>query len=358
MIRASLRRVKPRLLPLALVLLPLLGPAWPARAAEMDLAISRLRMLPQDLGCGADFATGWCPDNLSYKRLVGEFAGTLLPPLDGPAHSGGERGFYVGLDTTVTTIEGHELYWRRGTEGDEVSALSLVNASPSPTLVWNRLRVRKGLPFGFAAGASLGQALDTSLWSFGFSLQLALFEGFRTGAGQAPDVALRGSMETVVGSRYVSANVYAVDLILSKPFVIDRTWKVTPMLALQVALSAVDSGVIDLTPGGTAPAPQWPREDAFRSCRPQPGHQLGDGQRGGNTLACTGDDSDHDNNVIFDPLRQVQWRLLAGVQASVSWLGLDASWALQLGADDLEADGATESAATQVAVNLGAGVGF
>src|SRR5690349_9958767 len=182
-----------------------------AQAHDMDLALSRLRLAQPwcgDDGRGLD-VEAYCGDQELFERLVSELAVAMAPPAAGPARTVGPRGLKLSLSTTLTGVHAGELYWRRGTEGslparqisgDPNGASIGDNPDPSPVLFWNRLEARKGLPFGFEAGAALGQGIDTSLWTLGLSLKWALFEGFRTQLGRLPDVAVQGGYSRSVGS--------------------------------------------------------------------------------------------------------------------------------------------------------------
>jgi len=301
-----------------------------ARADDMDLALSRLRVASQKPNCGNRTRGTFCADQELFERLVSELAVAMAPPVTGPARTIGPRAFQLTLGTTVTSVEGGQLYWRRGSEGDEGlsqpedtlepppgapdgPALGF-NESPPAALAWNHVQVRKGLPFGLEAGALLGQGLQTSMWTLGAALKWSLFEGFRTGLGQLPDVAVQAAVSRSVGSSQATLHVYAFDLTFSKPFVVEQTWSVSPFLGFQVLRADVESGVVDITAGGpSAAAGEPPPEDAYNSCQPIPGHQM---TATSSTLACSpdGDGSDFSNDVMFDPVGQSRLRMFLGGQ--------------------------------------------
>jgi len=306
----------------------------PARADDMDLALSRFRISGDRPNC--DNVRGdppYCADQELFERLVSELAVAMAPPVIGPARTLGPRGFQLSVGTTVTSIEGGQLYWSRGTEGDrgliepvddpgtddvrenETDSALGVNESPPSALAWNHVQVRKGLPFGFEAAALLGQGLQTSMWTFGAALKWGIFEGFRTGLGQLPDVSLQVALSRSVGSSQASVQLYAFDLALSKPFAIEYTWSVSPFTGLQLLLADVESGVVDLTPGGPSDEPgEPPPEAAFDSCRPLGGHRLA--QARPVTLQCAEgrDGSDFASDVVFDPVSQSRLRMFLGGQ--------------------------------------------
>lgn len=305
----------------------------------MDLALSRLRINPGDGGCSRAGATKVCADQELFERLVSEFAVTMAPPTSGPARGGGPRGFQLTLNTTVTSIEGGRSYWVYGTEGDgKGDDGTAANDSPQSVMVWNRAEARKGLPFGFEVAAALGQGLNTSLWSYGLALKWALVEGYHSGLGQMPDVSLQAALDRSVGSSQATLQVFSLDLTLSKPFVIDRTWTISPFTGLQMLWSHVTSGMIDLTPGGPADAQTRiadPSRDAYNACKPAPGNT-----QGGPTLACTTSPdaaADFSNNVAFKTLDQTRARMFLGGQARYQMLLMSMSLLFDLIAPDLGA---------------------
>jgi hypothetical protein len=294
------------------------------RADDMDLALSRLR-----LGDFCDEAEpslpSWatrCKDQEMFERLVSEYAVALAPPSAGPARSLGARGFQLTLDMTVTGIEAGAKYWVRGTEGSQrlqTGASFGQNPAPSPVLIWNRLQVRKGLPFGFEAGASLGQGIDTSMWTMGLMLKWALFEGFRTHLGRLPDVAVQGGYSRSVGSSQAIMQLATIDLSLSKPFVVEHSWTVSPLAGVQTLFVDVRSGVVDLTPGGLPGDMSPPAEDAFAACAPRAPSagtksEPPDVAPNGQPCAEKGGGADFAYSVVFDPVTQTRVRAFGGAQ--------------------------------------------
>jgi hypothetical protein len=306
----------------------------------MDLALSRLRINGGKSGCGVPpGSTKVCADQELFERLVSELAVTMAPPTSGPARGGGPRSFQLTLNSTVTSIEGGRVYWTNGTEGDGSGKDGTTfNSSPQPVIVWNRAEARKGLPFGFEVGAALGQGANTSLWSYGATLKWTLVEGFHTGLGRLPDVSFQAGIDRSVGSSQATVQLFSFDFTLSKPFAIDHTWTISPFTGLQTLWSHVESGMIDLTPGGPAdpntgvPAPD---RDAYNACKPVPGNQPN-----GPTLACStgpGTVADFSNDVAFKTVNQTRVRMFLGAQARYEMLLMSMSMLFDLLAPDLDA---------------------
>jgi hypothetical protein len=295
-----------------------------ARADDMDLALSRLRLgdLCTELEPSLPAWATRCKDQEMFERLVSEYAVAMAPPSAGPARSLGARGFQLSLDMTVTEIEAGSKYWVRGTEGAQrlqTGASFGQNPAPAPVLIWNRLQVRKGLPFGFEAGAALGQGIDTSMWTLGLMLKWALFEGFRTHLGRLPDVSIQGGYSRSVGSSQATMQLATFDLSLSKPFVVEHTWTITPLLGMQTLFVNVRSGVVDLTPGGQPGDMTPPAEDAFAACAPRAPSGTSakdppDVAPNGQPCAEAGGGADFAYAVVFDPVTQTRVRAFGGAQ--------------------------------------------
>jgi len=290
----------------------------------------------------------------------------MAPPSAGPARTVGPRGLQLSLGTTLTGINAGRLYWRRGTEGslpprqltNEDEGSLGINPSPSPVLIWNRIEARKGLPFGFEAGAALGQGIDTSLWTLGLSLKWALFEGFRTQLGRLPDVAVQGGYSRSVGSSQATVQQASFDITLSKPFVIEHTWSVSPLLGVQMLFVDVQSGVIDLTPGGLLDPPA---EDAYASCRPDPvpgTSTSGESTPNGQPCAPGHSGADFANSVAFESVSQTRVRAFAGVQLQYELFLALLSLQYDVSAPRMEDDGrhaGDAELARQLSVNIALG---
>lgn len=328
----------------------------------MDLALGRLRIVGGQDGCSpARTEQQFCPNNELFERLVSEVAVAIAPGVSTPAHSIGASGLRLGLSTTVTSVEANQSYWLLGTEGADASAAEPFNAAPEQALVVNRLELRKGLPFGLEVATHFGHGMSTSMWIMGAGLKWSLVEGFRTGTGKLPDVALSGSLSRSVGTSQAIFHVGSAELTLSKPFVVARSWRFSPLAGLQVLLVDVESDVVDLTPGGVSDTPGTaPVEDAVESCIPEPGNAL-DGGRPTNIL-CNGDGSDLDNDVVFDPVSHERARLFLGAQARYDFFTLAMSVHFDLVGPTVQAAKTrgepnlrSESAARHVAFNLALG---
>lgn len=289
----------------------------------MDPALSRLSHARGFGTCPAGpQRPDFCPDNESFEHLATELAGALALAVDQGAATGGARGFYLGLSSTLTTIRGDARYWSRGTKGSDPTAFR--NVDVDSLLVWNRLDLRKGLPFGFEVGSSVGFGVDTSLWVLSAQLKLALFEGYRTGLGALPDVALRAGTQALVGSSELSVSTQSLDITLSKPFVVLQQLVVTPLLGLQLLFVSARSGVIDLTPS----------TNSFDACAPSAN------SADGVLLGCTRAEGTGElsNNASFRTVNQTRVRLFLGAEERYQLLSITASMGFDLTTPRLQSE--------------------
>ncbi len=228
-----------------------------AQADTMDVTLQRLRIPAMD---GTDCPVGtplgtprmYCADDEAWTRIMAQLGFASAPPVLSPARTLGERGFYVGIEGWLTGIDtdtgGDSNYWRLGTEGDEGSGAEGRNRFPASLLLWNRIELRKGFPFGFELGTSIGHLNGSRLWALGLEIKWALFEGYRTGVGILPDISVRGAVETITGNPQFNLTVPSFDVMLSKPIVVARAATITPYLGGQAIWIFADSELIDLTP--------------------------------------------------------------------------------------------------------------
>lgn len=237
-----------------------------ARAGDMDPELTRLSQ-PAGVGsCPESDLSAVCPDNASFELLAMELAGALAPTVRTGAATGGSRSFYIGLSSTASTIRSGQRYWARGTRGHDPTGSQ--SDTVDPLLSFHRVEVRKGLPFGFEIGSSVGFGLHTSLWVIAAELKLALFEGFRSGLGALPEVALRAVTQAVMGSPQLSLQTQAFDITLSKPLVVHQEHTLTPIMALQLVFLRAQSSAVDFTPAQSAWAACAPNMDAVASSEP------------------------------------------------------------------------------------------
>ncbi|MEQ8458243.1 MAG: hypothetical protein RLO52_25765 [Sandaracinaceae bacterium] len=316
-----------RLPPSALVFAAALSTATltmiPATAAaqDMNIAASRLRASGVDTGSGCTTQTDpmdgrFAMDRAAWCRVMTQFAGSMIPPMLTPAGTRGVRGIYVGFESWLTGIDNDDGNavgdaWFRAVEGDGMGSTDRSRFADS-VLAWGRMNVRKGLPFGFELGTNVGYLANTSYWTLGLEIRWALWEGFREEVGWIPDLAVRGSVQTLMGDGEFNVTVPSIDLVLSEPFVVGNSVEITPSLYGQVAFVFVDSELVDITP----------ETDTFTDCMPNPATPPRDDPSFGVPPYCTAGGAQLNDNVVFPSLRSTRVRVGGGLQIRYEWFTL------------------------------------
>jgi hypothetical protein len=289
----------------------------------MDLSLARLRIAASpapgalcSTDAGVAGSRAFCPDHDEWERLMSELGGSMIPESLSPARTLGYGGFFVGVDSWITGINGNARHWQVGTEGDEGASEGCsgdtglgCNRFTDDVLIWSRVNVRKGFPFGFELGTSFAYLWNTELFAWGLEVRWALFEGYRRGFWAfMPDIAVRGMVNTLVGDNEFNMTVPSIDVIASKPIVIAGSATISPFVSVQLAWLFADSELIDLSPD----------VNAYEMCRPDAAGM------------CTGPGDDYNNNATFEQIRTSRYRLTFGVHGRYEAITLAASFAFDL----------------------------
>ena len=322
-----------------------------AHAGSMDPAIDRLVVQPSGLGAGQSCqgiaanpssAPGGNPNNflcapanIAFANMISELGFAMSPNAFHPARTTGIGGFALSIEGSYTKINSDSFstenngtkiqYWHQGTRGpnDPVTkSFGTVNDNPDSILQVYALKARKGLPLGFEISGVLGYLVNTSLWMIGADVRWAPFEGFRTGVGGVlPDLSVGGGVRTVMGTDEFTLTTVTIDAEISKPINLFSTSTLTPYVGFQRLWVFGDSSVIDSTPN----------VDAFAQC----GYKGSDPKTGqpqcANTLPSGApNNSDFNNNFIFQKVRTDRNRMLVGLDYRFKWLHLAAQFLFDL----------------------------
>jgi hypothetical protein len=278
-------------------------------AANPEIAVAA-GLNPNDLACR--------PDNVAFRNLISDLGFAIAPNGFHPAHTTGYGGFALTFETSLSKVNADASslasdgtmtkYWQQGTRGaidPATKSYPPTNKNPDSILGVYSLKARKGLPFGFELMGQLGWVGSTSLWVLGADLRWSPFEGFRTGPlGVVPDIAVGGGVRTLTGTSKFSLTVVGVDAQISKPIPIANQTTITPYVGYQRLYIFGDASVMDATPN----------VDALNQC----GFQGNDPVTGGpicNHKLSNGFDnnSDFNNNFVFDNVRTHRHRMMFGV---------------------------------------------
>lgn len=172
-------------------------------------------------------------DQAGFDALAGDITHLIGPKMLGPAKSSGGLGFEFGLDIAVGTLS-ETAHWEKAIGSGESTATAL------------QLQARKGLPYGFELGGVVSHLVDTDLWGVGMDLKYAFLEGYRF----LPDVALRASVATTLGSRDMSLLVVGGDLTISKNFAIAGLVTMAPYAGYSFLYGRAASYIVAFFPPG------------------------------------------------------------------------------------------------------------
>jgi hypothetical protein len=182
--------------------------------------------------CGAT-PTG---DSALFKGLSRDYGLVLAPTLLAPAETMGINGFQFDFQVNVTQIDNTQLYWPLGIEDGQAP----------PALVTTRLGVRKGLPYSLEVGMNATYLMESELWGLGGMVKWAINES----VDDFPvDVAVRGSINRVVGSTQLDLTVAGMDVVVGHDFGLGGVLNLSPYFAYSPVWIVTRSGVIDATPG-------------------------------------------------------------------------------------------------------------
>lgn len=228
----------------ALMILFMAPSAW---AGPNDLRLSRFGSFEREEHPSCVNVCGLVEtDDEGFSLLMRDVGQVFAPRLIAPAETLGQAGFAVKLMTSFTMIPNEEDYWQRGVEG----------RNPDPVMFTSHLQVRKGLPFSFEVAGNLAYLYASEMFSMGADLRWALNEGF----AWFPDVAVRGSVNTVVGAPELNMINAGWDLSVSKSFGLGGVAALTPYLGYQQLFTMASTRVLNAYPQDPRP-PQFSTTD-------------------------------------------------------------------------------------------------
>ncbi len=177
------------------------------------------------------------PDKEAFRGLSKDLGVILGPKFLSPAETLGEAGFDVGAEFSLTTVDTSSAHWR-----------ALDGGTPDD-FVTGQLHVRKGLPFSFEIGGSLAHLFDSELYVLGTEVKFSLNEGFF----YLPDLAVRGTLNTALGSSDLNLSTAGFDVSMSKSFGIVGVVSITPYAGYNYLSIISSSRLLDVTPEDPTP---------------------------------------------------------------------------------------------------------
>ena len=220
-----------------------------SRFAEFDPKEFDRPGAPCEAACGAVK-----PDVAAFRSLTTDLGEVFAPRIANPAETLGQAGFAVGLMTSFSFIPSDQEYWRRAVEDN----------NPSSSLFTGHLQLRKGLPFSFELAGNMSYLFDSEMFTMGADLKWSLNEGFY----YLPDVAVRGSVNTVMGAPELNLVTAGWDVSVSKAFGLGGVTSITPYAGYQSLYIIASSRLLNAYPQDPRP-PQFDERDPSRQFSPE-----------------------------------------------------------------------------------------
>lgn len=232
------KAVRQLLVSLAVALL-----ALPAAAGPNDLNL--LGLVKPDVG------GGYIVEHGHFRSLVYEMAVVMTPPPLQPAETTGQAGFDFGIEYGAHDISEQEPYWQGSLVGT-----TLENRKAPFALQTLGVRGRKGfpLPIPLSSEVDLGVQwiADSSMFSVGGNVRLALNEGFRW----IPDLAVMAGGNQLIGADDFNLTTATWGASISKGFGVAGTFALTPFVSYQSLHMYGWTRVLDPDPSSAADVDQ------------------------------------------------------------------------------------------------------
>ncbi|MBT0663521.1 hypothetical protein KI809_04320 [Geobacter pelophilus] len=165
----------------------------------LSLLLSATAVLAADIRFVSPLVQG------EFKDLSKEFGAALGYKNVAPPVPLGITGFDAGVELSFIDVKKESRYWRSAFGNDA-----------SGYLVYPRLRVRKGLPFGIDVGAMYSYVPDSNVKSYGFELSKAILEG----GALSPALGVRATYTKLAGVSDLDLQTAGIDATISKGFAI------------------------------------------------------------------------------------------------------------------------------------------
>lgn len=243
-------------LSICLLIISWVAPAW---AGDNDVVLSRFATFdPKEFESPNKPCPQACgvvkPNRQLFEGLVTDLGEVFAPRFANPAETLGEAGFAVGLMTSWSFIPNNEEHWQVGVE----------DRDPSSTLFTGHLQLRKGLPFSFEIAGNMSYLFDSEMFTVGADLKWSLNEGLY----YFPDVAVRGTVNTVLGAEELNLITAGWDVSISKDFGISGVMSIAPYIGYQNLYIIGSSRLINAYPQDPRP-PQFDPDDPDRQFSPE-----------------------------------------------------------------------------------------
>jgi hypothetical protein len=232
-----MRRTPTKILVTAAMLILGIAFSRPGSTKPLDLSVARFIECSNG---GSDCRA----HNDAYEKFMAEYSFGISPKLMSPASTLGYSGFYLGIETSLAAVpsSGTDAFERTNGNYDEARwriGTAEFNAAPE-RMFFPTIHVRKGLPWSFEVGSSISYLAKSELIALGGEIKWSLFEGYKDGVlGALPDVAVRGTVNRVIGQSDVDMTLVGVDGSVSRPFGIAGVMSIEPYAGYQFIWSII-----------------------------------------------------------------------------------------------------------------------
>ena len=139
----------------------------------------------------------------AFRDLSKEAGAAISFKNTAPAAPLGITGFDAGVEVEAIDIKSKSAYWSAAFNGDAPSYLLLP-----------KIRVRKGLPFGFDIGAMYSYVPDSNIKLYGFEVSKAILDGTLA----TPALGIRATYTRLAGVNDLDLQTGGIDASISKGF--------------------------------------------------------------------------------------------------------------------------------------------
>lgn len=223
-----------------------LSTAQSATALDNDLVLSRFADFdPQQFGDCVNACGIVEPNEALFNALVEDLGQVIAPRLVSPAETLGEAGFAFNMMTSFSIVDAEAEHWQTGVQ----------DRDPESTWATGHLQIRKGLPFSLEVAGNMAYIFSSEMFTLGADLKWAINEGFY----YFPDLAFRGTVNTLMGASDLNLYTAGGDMSLSKAFGIAGLVVITPYLGYQMLFIIGSSRLLNAFPQDPRP-PQFDRD--------------------------------------------------------------------------------------------------
>jgi hypothetical protein len=220
--------------------------ALPAQSADNDFVLSRFGTFKRT-ECDSDSACGYVErDDELFRKLARDVGQVFAPRFLNPSSTLGEAGFAMNLALSMSLIDNDAEHWQKAVQ----------NKDPSSALTTAHLQIRKGLPFSFEIAGDMAYLVSSEMFNLGAQMQWALNEGFY----YFPDIAVRGTVNNLIGAQDLNLITAGWDISISKGFDIQGMMRLAPYLGYQQLHVIGSSRVLNAYPQDPRP-PQFDEDD-------------------------------------------------------------------------------------------------